>query len=128
MTNQDQAAQVIRTWQKRHKYAMDYNPDWAAQNLAGDLAQAGLLAPELPTPTEIEDGVHCWDKTHKRLAYDYQTGTERKIKVPGGVTAFQDENSDVWLDVDYGIHALTPDDARSLGLALLAAANYQEEA
>jgi len=107
---------------------MDSNPDWAAQNLAGDLAQAGLLAPELPTPTEIEDGVHCWDKTHKRLAYDYQTGTERKIKVPGGVTAFQDENADVWLDVDYGIHALTPDDARSLGLALLAAANHQEEA
>lgn len=128
MNNQVQAAEVIRTWQRRHKNVMDSNPDWAAQNLAGDLAQAGLLAPELPTPTEIEDGVHCWDKTHKRLAYDYQTGTERKIKVPGGVTAFQDENADVWLDVDYGIHALTPDDARSLGLALLAAANHQEEA
>ena len=128
MSKQDRAAEVIRTWQRRHKNVMDSNPDWAAQNLAGDLAQAGLLAPELPTPTEIEDGVHCWDKTHKRLAYDYQTGTERKIKVPGGVTAFQDENADVWLDVDYGIHALTPDDARSLGLALLAAANHQEEA
>ena len=128
MSKQDQAAQVIRTWQRRHKNVMDSNPDWAAQNLAHDLAQAGLLAPELPTPTEIEDGVHCWDKTHKRLAYDYQTGTERKIKVPGGVTAFQDENADVWLDVDYGIHELTPDDARSLGLALLAAANHTEEA
>ena len=128
MNNQVQAAEEIRTWQRRHKNVMDSNPDWAAQNLAGDLAQAGLLAPELPTPTEIEDGVHCWDKTHKRLAYDYQTVTERKIKVPGGVTAFQDENADVWLDVDYGIHALTPDDARSLGLALLAAANHQEEA
>lgn len=128
MNNQVQAAEVIRTWQRRHKNVMDSNPDWAAQNLAGDLAQAGLLAPELPTPTEIEDGVHCWDKTHKRLAYDYQTGTERKIKVPGGVTAFQDENADVWLDVDYGIHSLALDEARSLGLALLAAANHQEEA
>ena len=128
MNNQVQAAEVIRTWQRRHKNVMDSNPDWAAQNLAGDLAQAGLLAPELPTPTEIEDGVHCWDKTHKRLAYDYQTGTERKVKVPGGVTAFQDENAEVWLDVDYGIHTLTPDDARSLGLALLAAANHTEEA
>ena len=128
MNNQVQAAEVIRTWQQRHKNAMDSDPDWAAQNLAGDLKQAGLLAPELPTPTEIEDGVHCWNKTHKRLAYDYQTGVEKKIKVPGGVTAFQDENAGVWLDVDYGIHSLTPNDARSLGLALLAAANYSEEA
>ena len=48
MSNQDQAAQVIRTWQKRHKTVMDSDPDWAAQNLAGDLHQAGLLAPDPP--------------------------------------------------------------------------------
>ncbi len=128
MNNQDQAAQVIRTWQKRHKYAMDYNPDWAAQNLAHDLQNAGLLAPDLPTPTKIEDDECCWDKTHTHLAYDYQTGVEKKIKVPGGVTAFQDENAEVWLDVDYGIHSLALDEARRLGLALLAAVNYMEEA
>ena len=128
MTSQDQAAQVIRTWQKRHKYAMDYNPDWAAQNLAHDLQNAGLITPNLPTPTKIEDNECCWNKTHSRLAYDYQTGVEKKIKVPGGVTAFQDENAEVWLDVDHGIHALNPDDARSLGLALLAASTYKEEA
>lgn len=128
MNNQDQAAQVIRTWQRRHKNVMDDNPDWAAQNLAIDLHNAGLLAPDLPTPTKIEDDECCWDKTHTHLAYDYQTGVEKKIKVPGGVTAFQDENAGVWLDVDHGIHALNPDDARSLGLALLAAANYSEEA
>ena len=128
MNNQDQAAQVIRTWQRRHKNVMDDNPDWAAQNLAHDLQNAGLLAPDLPTPTKIEDDECCWDKTHTHLAYDYQTGVEKKIKVPGGVTAFQDENAEVWLDVDHGIHALNPDDARSLGLALLAAAQYAEEA
>ena len=44
MSKQDQAAQVIRTWQQRHKNAMDSNPDWAAQNLAHDLHNAGLLA------------------------------------------------------------------------------------
>ena len=128
MNNQDQAAEVIRTWQQRHKYAMDYNPDWAAQNLAHDLQNAGLITPNLPTPTNFYEHEYIWNKTHKRLAYDYQTGVEKKIKVPGGVTAFQDENAEVWLDVDHGIHALNPDDARSLGLALLAAVNYLEEA
>ena len=119
---------MIRTWQKRHKYAMDYNPDWAAQNLAHDLHNAGLIAPDLPTPTKIEDDECCWDKTHTHLAYDYQTGTEKKIKVPGGVTVIQDEDAEVWLDVDYGIHSLALDEARSLGLALLAASTYKEEA
>ena len=107
---------------------MDDNPDWAAQNLAGDLHNAGLLAPDLPTPTKIEDDECCWDKTHTHLAYDYQTGAEKKIKVPGGVTVIQDEDAEVWLDVDYGIHSLALDEARSLGLALLAASTYKEEA
>lgn len=128
MNNQYKAAEVIRTWQKRHPIVMESNPDWAAQNLAGDLKQAGLLAPDLPTPTKIEDNECCWDKTHTHLAYDYQTGAEKKIKVPGGVTVIQDENAEVWLDVDYGIHSLALDEARSLGLALLAAADYSEEA
>ncbi|HAT6582874.1 TPA: hypothetical protein JAK83_002456 [Corynebacterium striatum] len=48
MTSQDQAAKVIRTWQRRHKNVMDSNPDWAAQNLAIDLNNAGLLTPDLP--------------------------------------------------------------------------------
>lgn len=69
MSNQDRAAEVIRTWQQRHKYAMDYNPDWAAQNLAHDLHQAGLLAPDLPTPTKIEDDECCWDKTHTHVSH-----------------------------------------------------------
>lgn len=92
------------------------------------LAKAGLIAPELPTPTKIEDDECCWDKTHTHLAYDYQTGKEKKIKVPGGVTVIQDEDAEVWLDVDYGIHSLALDEARSLGLALLAASTYKEEA
>lgn len=128
MSNQDQAAQVIRTWQQRHQNSMDSTPEWAAQNLAHDLHKAGLITPDLPTPTKIEDNECCWDKTHTHLAYDYQTGAEKKIKVPGGVTVIQDENAEVWLDVDYGIHSLALDEARSLGLALLAAANYSEEA
>lgn len=128
MNNHVQAAEVILTWQRRHKNVMDDNPDWAAQNLAIDLHNAGLLAPDLPIPTKIDDDEYRWDKTHTHFAYDYQTGAEKKIKVPGGVTVIQDENAEVWLDVDYGIHSLTPGEARSLGLALLAAVNYMEEA
>ena len=129
MNNYDRAVQVIydeanQMWERGEILTAAGE----AERLANALADAGLLAPDLPTPTKIEDNECCWDKTHSRLAYDYQTGTEKKIKVPGGVTAFQDENAEVWLDVDHGIHALNPDDARSLGLALLAAVNYLEEA
>lgn len=46
MGNLEQAAEVIRTWQKRHKGIMDRNPEWAAQNLAIDLLIAGLLVDE----------------------------------------------------------------------------------
>ena len=46
MNNQHQAARVIHTWQKRHKNVMDYNPDWAAQNLAYALLAAANHAEE----------------------------------------------------------------------------------
>ena len=48
MSNRERAADLITTWQARHKTEMDNNTDWAAQNLGGDLADAGLLAPDLP--------------------------------------------------------------------------------
>lgn len=129
MNSIDKAVQVIydevnQTWERGEILTTAGE----AERLANALADAGLLAPDLPTPTKIEDDECCWDKTHTHLAYDYQTGAEKKIKVPGGVTVIQDENAEVWLDVDYGIHSLALDEARSLGLALLAAANHQEEA
>lgn len=46
MGNLERAAEVIRTWQKRHEGIMDRNPEWAAQNLAIDLITAGLLVDE----------------------------------------------------------------------------------
>ena len=129
MNSIDKAVQVIydevnQTWERGEILTTAGE----AERLANALADAGLLAPDLPTPTKIEDDECCWDKTHTHLAYDYQTGAEKKIKVPGGVTVIQDENAEVWLDVDYGIHSLALDEARSLGLALLAAAQYAEEA
>ncbi|PZO98351.1 MAG: hypothetical protein DI609_10930 [Corynebacterium urealyticum] len=129
MTNYDRAVQVIydeanQMWERGEILTAAGE----AERLANALADAGLLAPDLPTPTKIEDDECCWDKTHTHLAYDYQTGAEKKIKVPGGVTVIQDEDAEAWLDVDYGIHSLALDEARSLGLALLAAANHAEEA
>lgn len=115
MNKQDQVAQAI---------VMCAFREFSARDIAEHLDAHGLLAPDLPAPTKIEDDECCWDKTHTHFAYDYQTGAEKKIKVPGGVTVIQDENAEVWLDVDYGIHSLTPDEARSLGLALLAAAKH----
>ena len=62
MSNLEKAADVIRTWQQRHRTEMDTNPDWAAQNLAGDLAQAGLLPPNIPEPGVFKDGAEIeWD-------------------------------------------------------------------
>ena len=106
MNNQDRAAEVIRTWQERHKNVMDSNPDWAAQNLAGDLKQAGLLAPELPE--RPDDGV--WGE---------EGGILIDTAVNGGV---------VLLPPKLGVIFIDPQEARELALALLAAANYSEEA
>lgn len=111
MNNQDQAAQVIRTWQQRHKNVMDSDPDWAAQNLAIDLHNAGLITPDLPEADEVNfvpDG---------------------KGWLPGGPYG-----PSVWTAPDSTVMAqriepgdLTPDEARGIALALLAAADYAED-
>lgn len=115
MSNQDQVAQVIRTWQKRHKNVMDSNPDWAAQNLAGDLHQAGLLAIDLPEPD-------------RAVASD-----EAEWYLPGQISI-------IYRSADrIGVFGLTPNrqrfhlsltdvEAEDAAHKLLAAANYSEEA
>lgn len=112
MSKQDQAAQVIRTWQKRHKNVMDDNPDWAAQNLANDLHNAGLLAPDLPEPsyivTECEEEYPVWECSGR-----YSIEKE----APGYITIF---------DEGEPAESLTQEEARKLGLALLATDDYQE--
>ena len=118
MSSQDQAAEVIRTWQKRHKYAMDYNPDWAAQNLAIDLHNAGLLAPDTPQPF-FERGV----------------GPNWEIPISGpygGVATVRALGGGVFIErhgQGHGHGFITnPAEAKQLAAAILAAANHQEEA
>lgn len=111
MNNREKAAEVIRTWQARHKTEMDNNPDWAAQNLANDLADAGRLAPDLPEANEanfVPDG---------------------KEWLPGGP-----HGPNIWTAPDSTVMVqriepgdLTPEEAREVAHALLAAATYSEE-
>ena len=112
MTNQDKAIEVIRTWQERHQNQLDNNTDWAAQNLAGDLQQAGLLAPELPD----ESWPQVWEVNGFLV-----TAIE-----DGGETIELAENEG---DGNVGYGWFTDRHlARKLALALLAAAKHAEEA
>lgn len=115
MSNQDQAAEVIRTWQQRHKNAMDYNPDWAAQNLAGDLKQAGLITPDLPEP-------------HREVALHTP-----EWFLDGPISLVVSEPSEGVVSYGSDVHngafrlVLTKEEAEGIALALLAAADYSEE-
>lgn len=113
MTNQDQAAQVIRTWQQRHKNVMDKNPDWAAQNLAGDLQEAGLLAPDTPQPF-----------------FEHGNGPNWEIPINdqgGGVATVRTLIGDVFIERHGQGFVTNPAEAREVAAALLAAANHAEE-
>ena len=116
MNNQDQAAQVIRTWQKRHKNVMDSNPDWAAQNLAIDLHNAGLLAPDLPKPSR--------GMTAPRGKVWYLAGPIGDIRSSGEdivLFGFDCRHQPFRL-------VLTEAESETIARTLLAAANYSEEA
>ena len=106
MNNQDQAAQVIRTWQQRHKTVMDSNPDWAAQNLAIDLHNAGLITPDLPKPKHDVDGAMVWND---------------------GKVWIEDDEVAVYTDLPKSTSWMPPNEARDLAHALLAAADQAEE-
>lgn len=117
MTNQDQAAEVIRTWQQRHKSVMDSDPDWAAQNLAGDLHDAGLIAPDTPQPF-----------------FEHGNGPNWEIPINdqgGGVATVRTLGGDVYIERPGHGHGhgfiTSPAEAKQLAAAILAAANHQEE-
>lgn len=112
MTNEDRAAEVIRTWQKRHKNIMDSDPEWAAQNIAGDLHNAGLITPDLPEANDLD--ISAPDE--KLWLPCGPTGPSTWARPGGRVRVRRVEPGD-----------LTPAEARFFALAVLAAANYSEE-
>lgn len=125
MSNRDRAAEVIRTWQARHKTEMDNNPDWAAQNLAGDLAQAGLLAAELPEPDHDARDPE-WRSEYEE-DYGYSAPDVWDVGTRIGVGVFRGSHEiTVWDDRE-PLEPFSIAEARQLAYALLAAANRSEE-
>lgn len=112
MSNQEKAAQVIYD-ALSGKYGDFRFPTDAAEALA----DAGLLAPDLPEPDTLEYGSPEWDGV-----FAYQYGAEWRDAM-GSVCAF---NGTVEVQGD-DTHIHTPDEARALALALLAAANHAEK-
>ena len=113
MNNQDRAAEVIRTWQQRHKTVMDSNPDWAAQNLAGDLHQAGLIPPDAPQPYFEHGNGPIWEIP---LSDGLSSVTVRALYGEVNVS-----------ERGLGFRANSAE-ARKIAAAILAAAQYTEEA
>lgn len=123
MSNREKTANVIRTWQARHKTMMDTNPDWAAQNLASDLAAAGRLAPDLPPLRSNYDSIEVPVRsTIINMECDSERYEDDSIIVDtwGGEVQFSlggfDEVS-AYMSVEQ---------AREVAHALLAAANHAE--
>lgn len=114
MGNLERVAEVIRTWQKRHKGIMDRNPEWAAQNLAIDLLTEGLIEPELPEPsyvvTVLEQEHPVWDAT---LGFTVEAHSGR---------------SDIGIRCYYELgESLTLEQVRTIRKALHAAEKYAKE-
>lgn len=109
MSNREKAADVIRTWQQRHKTEMDTNTTWAAQNLAGDLAAAGLLAPDAPAPLTAANGNPVWRADNTLMVTRYPDGEIRMLLNPEQEARY------------------TPQAAREQAALLLAAANHTQE-
>ncbi|CAB0806881.1 hypothetical protein FRC0259_01593 [Corynebacterium diphtheriae] len=79
---------------------------------------------DLPAPKQLEDDVYRWPATHMRLRNDYSLGVAMEIEDKGGVTVAYGE---IYIDVDHNDQLIAADDARALGLALLAAAKIAEK-
>lgn len=106
-TNIDRAADHMESLDRLYDYGSGHMPSNAERAQA--LADAGLLAPDLPEPTIWEQGNHPeWGNR------PYATGVDRHPC--GGLTVF----------TPYA-HWLTPRQARQEAAALLAAANYAED-
>ena len=125
MSNQDKVAEVIRTWQRRHKNVMDENPDWAAQNLAIDLHNAGVLSPELPEPDHDSQDPKWQDEYG--ADFDYQAPDTWNVNHWISAGAFpQDSDVTIW-DDGVPLEPLSVAETRKFAYALLAAADRQEK-
>lgn len=106
MNNQDQAAQTIYHLVRNH---LDIENDLSkivATRIAQILRKESLIAPDLPEPLLGSDGALLWHD---------------------GEVWLEDDEKDVYTDLPKSTSWMTPNEARKLALALLAAANHAEE-
>lgn len=108
MNSIDKAVQVIydevnQTWERGEILTTAGE----AERLANALADAGLLAPDLPKPSPGPDGALLWNSE---------------------TVWIEDDEVAVYIDITESFGWMTPNEARQLAYALLAAANYSEEA
>ena len=107
MSNIDKAADLI--WDRVEPELGHYQ---SAETLAQDLADAGLLAPDLPEPEHDEDGICFWGAA----TFSITAGQKDR---PGFV-AVQDSEPG-------GVLYMDPAYSRDLAYALLAAADHAEK-
>lgn len=109
MTNQDRAAQIIADLFKD----AFHNPKGLGEDIAEPLADAGLLAPDLPEPTfSFSDGTKAWFIEDDEVR---------------GIASTYIFNGEVLLSTAAGRVKGAPAKMRKIGLALLAAANHAQE-
>lgn len=97
MSKQDRAAKAIK-----FGIARGYTPE----QIATLLNELNLLAPDLPEPSAGSDGALLW---HNETVW------------------IEDDEVSVYTDLPKSINWMTPNEARNLAHALLAAAQYAEE-
>lgn len=103
MNNQDKAALVI---DKNLPITERIERHAHACIIADALKEAGLLAPELPEPSLGSDGALLWNNE---------------------TVWIEDDEVAVYTDIPKSFDWMTPNEARNLAHALLAAANHAEE-
>lgn len=108
MSNREKAAEVIR--------AHGFDPCREPECIAQDLADAGLLAPDLPEPARRSvEGYHT---AHPWAEWD--AGNNHVMALKDGLVAIQDvEEPELCITIP-------PDEARQAAHALLAAADHAE--
>ncbi len=110
MSNQDRAAEVIADLFKD----AFHNPQGLGEDIAESLADAGVLAPDLPEPTlPFSDGTKSWFIKDRELNIDSAV-----------IHIF---NGEILLRTPERRFKESPTKMRELGLALLAAANHTQE-
>ena len=102
MSNRERAAQMIRDLSEVDGETLGYAH---VHNIAQALANAGLLASDLPEPSHGSEGALLWHSEE--------------------VWVEDDENA-VYIDLPKSFGRMTPSQTRRLGYALIAAANHAE--